>query len=80
MAPEYVKHGKFSLKSDVYSFGVLILEIISGEKISHFRNNGVDLLTYVSEKHHTIVFSLCFSKKENNVALPLVDTYVAADS
>ncbi|XVE87850.1 hypothetical protein DITRI_Ditri19aG0021300 [Diplodiscus trichospermus] len=46
MAPEYVKHGKFSLKYDVYSFGVLILEIISGDKISHFRNNGVDLLTY----------------------------------
>ncbi|KAE8692391.1 pyruvate decarboxylase 1-like [Hibiscus syriacus] len=46
MAPEYVKHGKFSVKSDVYSFGVLILEIISGDKISHFRNNGADLLTY----------------------------------
>ncbi|XP_039072153.1 putative receptor-like protein kinase At4g00960 [Hibiscus syriacus] len=46
MAPEYIKHGKFSVKSDVYSFGVLILEIISGDKISHFRNNGVDLLTY----------------------------------
>ncbi|XWS12790.1 hypothetical protein CRYUN_Cryun37aG0120500 [Craigia yunnanensis] len=46
MAPEYVKHGKFSLKSDVYSFGVLILEIISGEKISHFLNNGMNLLTY----------------------------------
>ncbi|XVF40652.1 hypothetical protein PTKIN_Ptkin01aG0131400 [Pterospermum kingtungense] len=46
MAPEYVKHGKFSLKSDVYSFGVLILEIISGDKISHFCNDGVDLLTY----------------------------------
>ncbi|KAL1096816.1 hypothetical protein V6Z11_D06G249400 [Gossypium hirsutum] len=40
MAPEYVKRGKLSLKSDVYSFGVLILEIISGDKISHFHNNG----------------------------------------
>ncbi|MBA0811722.1 hypothetical protein Gohar_003594 [Gossypium harknessii] len=46
MAPEYVKRGKLSLKSEVYSFGVLILEIISGDKISHFHNNGADLLTY----------------------------------
>ncbi|XVF27802.1 hypothetical protein REPUB_Repub14bG0140100 [Reevesia pubescens] len=46
MAPEYVKHGKFSVKSDVYSFGVLILEIISGDKISHFFKDGIDLLTY----------------------------------
>ncbi|GMJ13792.1 cysteine-rich RLK (RECEPTOR-like protein kinase) 14 [Hibiscus trionum] len=46
MAPEYIRQGKYSVKSDVYSFGVLILEIISGDKISHFRNNGADLLTY----------------------------------
>ncbi|XP_021293809.1 putative receptor-like protein kinase At4g00960 isoform X2 [Herrania umbratica] len=46
MAPEYVKHGKFSLESDVYSFGVLILEIICGDKICNFRKDGVDLLTY----------------------------------
>ncbi|MBA0549664.1 hypothetical protein Golob_020683, partial [Gossypium lobatum] len=26
MAPEYAKHGLFSIKSDVYSFGVLVLE------------------------------------------------------
>ncbi|MBA0650376.1 hypothetical protein Goklo_017799 [Gossypium klotzschianum] len=32
MAPEYVKHGQFSVKSDVFSFGVLILEILSGQK------------------------------------------------
>lgn len=34
MAPEYLLLGQFSTKSDVYSFGVLILEIVSGKKIS----------------------------------------------
>ena len=34
MAPEYARNGNFSTKSDVYSFGVLVLEIISGKKIS----------------------------------------------
>ncbi|KAK6917371.1 Serine-threonine/tyrosine-protein kinase, catalytic domain [Dillenia turbinata] len=34
MAPEYAIHGQFSVKSDVFSFGVLVLEIISGMKIS----------------------------------------------
>ncbi|XP_023642947.1 G-type lectin S-receptor-like serine/threonine-protein kinase At1g61550 isoform X1 [Capsella rubella] len=36
MAPEYAWTGVFSEKSDTYSFGVLLLEIISGEKISRF--------------------------------------------
>ncbi|KAG7658073.1 PAN/Apple domain [Arabidopsis suecica] len=36
MAPEYAWTGMFSEKSDIYSFGVLMLEIISGEKISRF--------------------------------------------
>uniref|UniRef100_A0A0D9XGF4 Receptor-like serine/threonine-protein kinase n=1 Tax=Leersia perrieri TaxID=77586 RepID=A0A0D9XGF4_9ORYZ len=34
MAPEYAMGGIFSMKSDVYSFGVLLLEIISGSRIS----------------------------------------------
>ncbi|WJX14820.1 non-specific serine/threonine protein kinase [Trifolium repens] len=34
MAPEYAMFGKFTVKSDVFSFGVLVLEIISGQKIS----------------------------------------------
>ncbi|XP_024015700.1 G-type lectin S-receptor-like serine/threonine-protein kinase SD1-29 isoform X2 [Eutrema salsugineum] len=36
MSPEYAWAGLFSEKSDIYSFGVLMLEIISGEKISRF--------------------------------------------
>ncbi|KAK7280214.1 hypothetical protein RJT34_25276 [Clitoria ternatea] len=38
MAPEYARHGKFSMKSDVFSFGVIILEMISGHKIGGFRD------------------------------------------
>ncbi|KAI5010013.1 hypothetical protein ZWY2020_012150 [Hordeum vulgare] len=34
MSPEYVMGGAFSVKSDTYSFGVLLLEIVSGLKIS----------------------------------------------
>jgi serine/threonine protein kinase len=54
MAPEYAKHGHFSIKSDVFSFGVLVLEMVSGQKISYFRigENLEDLLSYVS----TIIF------------------------
>ncbi|KAI9076979.1 hypothetical protein K1719_041055 [Acacia pycnantha] len=33
IAPEYIKHGVYSIKSDVYSFGVLLLETISGRRI-----------------------------------------------
>ncbi|GLT64216.1 hypothetical protein SLA2020_367230 [Shorea laevis] len=36
MAPEYAMFGQFSIKSDVFSFGVLILEIVSGQKITRF--------------------------------------------
>ncbi|KAL5200918.1 hypothetical protein ABZP36_035272 [Zizania latifolia] len=34
MAPEYAMGGIFSMRSDVYSFGVLLLEIVSGSRIS----------------------------------------------
>ncbi|XP_062160720.1 cysteine-rich receptor-like protein kinase 10 isoform X2 [Alnus glutinosa] len=48
MAPEYAMHGQFSVKSDVYSFGVLVLEIITGKKISSFYQSDEDgdLLSY----------------------------------
>ena len=54
MSPEYAMHGQFSVKSDVYSFGVLVLEILSGNKISSLYQSETttkDLLSYVSMHH-----------------------------
>lgn len=50
MAPEYAMHGYLSVKADVFSFGILVLEIVSGRKVTE-RQLGAeksDLLTYVS--------------------------------
>ncbi|XP_020890047.1 LOW QUALITY PROTEIN: G-type lectin S-receptor-like serine/threonine-protein kinase At1g61500 [Arabidopsis lyrata subsp. lyrata] len=51
MSPEYAWTGMFSEKSDIYSFGVLLLEIISGKKISRFSygEDGKTLLAYAWE-------------------------------
>lgn len=38
MSPEYAMEGIFSVKSDVYSFGVLLLETVSGLRISSNQN------------------------------------------
>jgi serine/threonine protein kinase len=38
MSPEYAMEGLFSVKSDVYSFGVLLLETVSGLRISSTEN------------------------------------------
>ncbi|CAN6250286.1 unnamed protein product [Urochloa humidicola] len=48
MSPEYAMEGAFSVKSDTYSFGVLILEIVSGLKISspHLIVNFLNLIEY----------------------------------
>ncbi|KQJ84813.1 putative G-type lectin S-receptor-like serine/threonine-protein kinase At1g61610 isoform X2 [Brachypodium distachyon] len=48
MSPEYVIGGAFSTKSDTYSFGVLLLEIVSGLKISspQLIPNFSSLITY----------------------------------
>ncbi|CAL9778720.1 unnamed protein product [Musa acuminata subsp. burmannicoides] len=40
IAPEYAFHRHFSDKSDVYSYGVLVLEIITGRRISEFHGSG----------------------------------------
>ncbi|CAH8386828.1 unnamed protein product [Eruca vesicaria subsp. sativa] len=51
MSPEYAWTGVFSEKSDIYAFGVILLEIISGEKISRFNNGeeGNNLILYAWE-------------------------------
>ena len=50
MPPEYALCGHFSVKTDVFSFGVLVLEIVSGQKVSafHSEDNVGGLLNYVS--------------------------------
>jgi serine/threonine protein kinase len=50
MPPEYALRGHFSVKTDVFSFGVLVLEIVSGQKVSafHSEDNVEGLLNYVS--------------------------------
>jgi serine/threonine protein kinase len=62
MSPEYVMGGAFSVKSDTYSFGVLILEIVSGLKISspQLIMNFSSLTTYVSGDMHK--FSIAQTK------------------
>jgi serine/threonine protein kinase len=64
MAPEYAMFGQFSIKSDVFSFGVLVLEIISGQKISHILHGQSleDLLSVVSLIPHYF-FSFMSMKK-----------------
>ncbi|KAL5839946.1 hypothetical protein ACOSQ4_012554 [Xanthoceras sorbifolium] len=46
--PEYVKKGIYSTKSDVYSFGVLLLQILSGKRVSSLygENENLTLLEY----------------------------------
>ncbi|KAL6844530.1 hypothetical protein ACP4OV_026203 [Aristida adscensionis] len=48
MSPEYAMEGIFSVKSDIYSFGVLLLEIVSGLRISspHLIKDFPNLITY----------------------------------
>ncbi|CAI8604769.1 unnamed protein product [Vicia faba] len=55
MAPEYIKHGEFSIKSDVFSFGVIVLEIIYGRRNTKFRDgeNIKDLLDNAWENWKT---------------------------
>jgi len=48
MAPEYVVRGKLTEKADVYSFGVLVIEIVSGKKISAYIMNSSSLLHTVT--------------------------------
>ncbi|CAL5070235.1 unnamed protein product [Urochloa decumbens] len=48
MSPEYSMDGAFSIKSDTYSFGVILLEIISGLRITSTHFTGFpSLLAYV---------------------------------
>ncbi|CAN6457829.1 unnamed protein product [Victoria cruziana] len=43
MSPEYALEGRFSTKSDVFSFGIIVLEIVSGQKMTSFRHQELSL-------------------------------------
>ncbi|CAN6457836.1 unnamed protein product [Victoria cruziana] len=43
MPPEYAMEGRYSTKSDVFSFGVIVLEIVSGLRMTSFRNEEYSL-------------------------------------
>lgn len=64
MAPEYALHGIFSVRSDIFSFGVLLLELVSGQKNSSFRDiedREESLLTYVSANTIPLYFSYIYA-------------------
>ncbi|VAH38374.1 unnamed protein product [Triticum turgidum subsp. durum] len=48
MSPEYAMEGIFSVKSDTYSFGILLLEIVSGLKISSPHHLVMDFSNLIS--------------------------------
>jgi len=59
MSPEYTTQGIFSVKSDTYSFGILLLEIVSGLKISaspHLLMDHPSLIAYVSVTSSILYF------------------------
>uniref|UniRef100_A0ACD5UEM8 Uncharacterized protein n=1 Tax=Avena sativa TaxID=4498 RepID=A0ACD5UEM8_AVESA len=68
MSPEYAMRGAFSVKSDTYSFGVLLLEIVSGLKIS-----SAHLITKFSG-----LIGYAWRLWEDGKAIQLVDSSVMA--
>ncbi|KAK3188260.1 hypothetical protein Dsin_027821 [Dipteronia sinensis] len=73
MSPEYAMRGQFSVKSDVYSFGVLVLEIITGKKISNFsQTDGVgDLLSYEDSTARPTMATIVLMLNSYSITLPL---------
>ncbi|KAM0927733.1 hypothetical protein ACQ4PT_002672 [Festuca glaucescens] len=68
MSPEYAMRGAFSVKSDTYSFGVLLLEIVSGLKIS-----SPQLITKYSG-----LIAYAWRLWEDEKAIEFVDTSIVA--
>ncbi|VAH53674.1 unnamed protein product [Triticum turgidum subsp. durum] len=68
MSPEYAMGGTFSVKSDAYSFGVLLLEIVSGLKISSAQ----------LKMEFCSLISYAWRLWEEGKATELVDSFIAA--
>jgi serine/threonine protein kinase len=72
MSPEYAMDGAFSVKSDTYSYGVILLEIVSGLKISLPRlMDFPNLLAYVS----TMECSMSIKIQNNYTAFIWTDLF-----
>lgn len=67
MSPEYAMEGLFSVKSDVYSFGVLLLETVSGLRISSTQN--------IEEFPNLIIYA--WSLWREGLAMDLVDPSIS---
>ncbi|WVZ87342.1 hypothetical protein U9M48_033992, partial [Paspalum notatum var. saurae] len=66
MSPEYAMDGAFSVKSDTYSFGVILLEIISGLRIS---------LTHITDFPNLLAYA--WSLWNEGKAMDLLDSSFA---
>lgn len=71
ISPEYALERQVSVKSDVYSFGVLVLEIISGQKITS--------LLYDGENQENLL-SFAWRNWIHGTTCNLVDPAIAAGS
>ncbi|KAK9133692.1 hypothetical protein Scep_013220 [Stephania cephalantha] len=69
MAPEYAMEGLFSVKSDVYSFGVLILEIVSGKRNTHYR-----------DQDHRSIIGYAWNLWHEERAVDFVDPFISNSS
>uniref|UniRef100_N1QSU7 Cysteine-rich receptor-like protein kinase 7 n=1 Tax=Aegilops tauschii TaxID=37682 RepID=N1QSU7_AEGTA len=67
MSPEYAMEGLFSVMSDVYSFGVLLLETVSGLRISSTEN--------IKEFPNLIIYA--WSLWREGLAMDVVDPSVS---
>ncbi|KAL8088119.1 hypothetical protein AgCh_038042 [Apium graveolens] len=79
MAPEYALEGQFSVKSDAFSFGVVVLEIITGKKITAFFDSqlALSLLGYAwnlwkEEKPMTLLDEMLVGSCNNSEVLKCI--------
>ncbi|KAF3773209.1 G-type lectin S-receptor-like serine/threonine-protein kinase [Nymphaea thermarum] len=72
MPPEYAMEGRYSTKSDVFSFGVIVLEIVSGQKMTAFHNveYSLNLLGHVDAADRPTMSSIVLMLSSDLAVLP----------